>query len=299
MGKTVVEKILARAAGLPAVTAGDVVEPRVDVAMSHENAALVINQFLEIYEGTGVPAHALGRLEDRDHLRPPRPGRVAEDRVEPEEDPRVRRRARDLPIPRHPRRRRRHLPPDPPRVRLREARAGRRRHRLAHDEPRRPRRLLVRHRRDRDGLRLDARRRPQRRGPADDQGRGDGRVPAARRPEGPDPPPRRQADRPGSQLPRPRVPRRDDAEDVDLRAPRRLQHVGRGGRDVGHRPGRRGDAPLPARGGGRHRPDRARRPRPGRRLRAGRHGSTSRPSSPRSPARTPSTTSSRSPRSRA
>jgi len=56
MGKTVVEKILARAAGLPEVTAGDVVEPRVDVAMSHENAALVINQFLEIYEGTGVPA---------------------------------------------------------------------------------------------------------------------------------------------------------------------------------------------------------------------------------------------------
>jgi 3-isopropylmalate/(R)-2-methylmalate dehydratase large subunit len=57
MGKTVVEKILARAAGLPAVSSGDVVEPRVDVAMSHENAALVINQFLEIYEGTGVTAH--------------------------------------------------------------------------------------------------------------------------------------------------------------------------------------------------------------------------------------------------
>ena len=54
MGKTVVEKILARAAGLPAVSAGDVVEPRVDVAMSHENAALVINQFLEIYQGTGL-----------------------------------------------------------------------------------------------------------------------------------------------------------------------------------------------------------------------------------------------------
>ncbi|HTY58331.1 MAG TPA: aconitase/3-isopropylmalate dehydratase large subunit family protein, partial [Bacteroidota bacterium] len=32
---------------------GDVVEPAVDLAMSHENAALVINQFLEIYEGTG------------------------------------------------------------------------------------------------------------------------------------------------------------------------------------------------------------------------------------------------------
>ena len=49
---TVVEKILARASGLPFVKAGDVVEPKVDLAMSHENAALVINQFLEIYNGT-------------------------------------------------------------------------------------------------------------------------------------------------------------------------------------------------------------------------------------------------------
>jgi 3-isopropylmalate/(R)-2-methylmalate dehydratase large subunit len=52
MGMTVAEKILARASGLPVVTAGDVVEPAVDLAMSHENAALVINQFLEIHEGT-------------------------------------------------------------------------------------------------------------------------------------------------------------------------------------------------------------------------------------------------------
>ncbi len=54
MGKTVVEKILARAAGRTAVSAGDVVEPAVDLAMSHENAALVINQFHEIYKGTGL-----------------------------------------------------------------------------------------------------------------------------------------------------------------------------------------------------------------------------------------------------
>ena len=54
MGMTVVEKILARAAGLPSVMAGDVVEPKVDLAMSHENAALVINQFLEVFEGTGL-----------------------------------------------------------------------------------------------------------------------------------------------------------------------------------------------------------------------------------------------------
>jgi 3-isopropylmalate/(R)-2-methylmalate dehydratase large subunit len=53
MGMTVVQKILARASGVRAVAVGDVVEPRVDLAMSHENAALVINQFLEVYAGTG------------------------------------------------------------------------------------------------------------------------------------------------------------------------------------------------------------------------------------------------------
>jgi 3-isopropylmalate/(R)-2-methylmalate dehydratase large subunit len=54
MGKTVVQKILARASGRDEVAVGDVVEPRVDLAMSHENAALVINQFLEIYDGTSL-----------------------------------------------------------------------------------------------------------------------------------------------------------------------------------------------------------------------------------------------------
>jgi 3-isopropylmalate/(R)-2-methylmalate dehydratase large subunit len=54
MAMTVVEKILARASGQAAVRAGDVVEPAVDLAMSHENAALVINQFTEIFAGTGL-----------------------------------------------------------------------------------------------------------------------------------------------------------------------------------------------------------------------------------------------------
>jgi len=53
---TVVEKILARATGRSAVKAQDVVEPRVDLAMSHENATLVVNQFKEIYQGTGREA---------------------------------------------------------------------------------------------------------------------------------------------------------------------------------------------------------------------------------------------------
>jgi 3-isopropylmalate/(R)-2-methylmalate dehydratase large subunit len=33
-----------------------VIEPRVDLAMSHENGALVLNQFQEIYKGTGLDA---------------------------------------------------------------------------------------------------------------------------------------------------------------------------------------------------------------------------------------------------
>jgi 3-isopropylmalate/(R)-2-methylmalate dehydratase large subunit len=51
---TVVQKILARATGRASVRVGDVVEPAVDLALSHENAALVINQFHEIFEGTSV-----------------------------------------------------------------------------------------------------------------------------------------------------------------------------------------------------------------------------------------------------
>jgi homoaconitase/3-isopropylmalate dehydratase large subunit len=45
MSMTYVEKILARATGQSTVKVGDVVEPRVDLAMSHENGALVLNQF--------------------------------------------------------------------------------------------------------------------------------------------------------------------------------------------------------------------------------------------------------------
>lgn len=55
MGMTIVEKILAEASGLLGVKAGDIVEPAVDVAMSHENGALVINQFYEIFKGSGKP----------------------------------------------------------------------------------------------------------------------------------------------------------------------------------------------------------------------------------------------------
>jgi len=56
MGMTVVEKILAKATGKISVKAGDVLEPSVDLAMSHENAALVINQFFDVFNGTGMDA---------------------------------------------------------------------------------------------------------------------------------------------------------------------------------------------------------------------------------------------------
>ena len=49
MAMTMVEKILARATGQTSVKAGDVVEPRVDLAMSHENAALVLNRKVAQY----------------------------------------------------------------------------------------------------------------------------------------------------------------------------------------------------------------------------------------------------------
>ena len=54
MGMTIVQKILARATGQRSVAVGDVVEPAVDLAMSHENGALVMNQFFEVYKGTGL-----------------------------------------------------------------------------------------------------------------------------------------------------------------------------------------------------------------------------------------------------
>jgi 3-isopropylmalate/(R)-2-methylmalate dehydratase large subunit len=52
MGMTYVQKLLARSVGRREVAVGDVLEPKVDLAMSHENAALVLNQFHEIFQGT-------------------------------------------------------------------------------------------------------------------------------------------------------------------------------------------------------------------------------------------------------
>ncbi|MCX6154165.1 MAG: 3-isopropylmalate dehydratase large subunit [Candidatus Kapabacteria bacterium] len=57
MPQTLVQKILSKACGKVKVEVGDVVEPQVNLAMSHENAALVINQFQEIFSGTSLEAY--------------------------------------------------------------------------------------------------------------------------------------------------------------------------------------------------------------------------------------------------
>ncbi len=64
MGMTYVEKLLARSVGKREVSVGDVLEPAVDLAMSHENAALVLNQFQEIFRDTGREA----RVFNPDHI---------------------------------------------------------------------------------------------------------------------------------------------------------------------------------------------------------------------------------------
>ncbi len=56
MGMTYVQKVIAAACNRPSVAIGDVVEPEVHLAMSHENGALVMNQFNEIYKDTGLEA---------------------------------------------------------------------------------------------------------------------------------------------------------------------------------------------------------------------------------------------------
>ncbi len=53
MGMTYVQKLLARTCKRDEVAVGDILELPVHLAMSHENAALVINQFNEIFRDTG------------------------------------------------------------------------------------------------------------------------------------------------------------------------------------------------------------------------------------------------------
>ena len=179
MGMTIVQKILARATGQRTVAVGDVVEPAVDLAMSHENGALVMNQFFEVYKGTGLEPKVWDPSKIAiilDHRVPAESSKTATNQKKIREFVAKQGIAKFHDI-----------RGDEggichqilPGARLHAARPGDRRHRQPHDEPRRGRRLLLRHRRHGDGRRLGARQHLQRRGPGDDQGRRQGH--AARR----------------------------------------------------------------------------------------------------------------------
>ncbi len=293
MGMTIVQKILARATGQRAVAVGDVVEPAVDLAMSHENGALVMNQFFEVYKGTGLEPTVWDPSKIAiilDHRVPAESAKTATNQKKIREFVAQQgiTRFHDIRgdeggichqiLPEHG-----YTLPGP----------GDRRHRQPHDQPRRGGRVLVRHRRHRDGRRLGARQRSS-----------TSRCPPRSRSSS-----RARCRRSvlpkdlilhligahlgrGRELQGHRVPRRRHQVDVDVRPPDDLQHERRGGRHVGHRAGRRGDRALPARGGRRDRParhGRARTPTPSTRA-----WSRSTPPrwSRRSPARTRWTTSS-------
>ena len=163
MGMTVVEKILARASGQAAVKAGDVVEPTVDLAMSHENAALVINQFLEIYKDTGLEP----RVWDPSHVA------IIFDHRVPAESPKTatnQKKIREF-VARHTIAKFHDIRgdqggichqilPESGYVRPGYVVVG---NRLPYDEPRSARRIRLRHRGNRNGQRVDARRGTQHR----------------------------------------------------------------------------------------------------------------------------------------
>ncbi len=136
MGMTYVQKVLAKACGKTSVAVGDVIEPAVHLAMSHENGALVINQFLEIYKGTGIEANVWDPSRIAiifDHRVPAESSKTATNQ---KKAARIRRQTGDHQIPRYPRRRGRHLPSDSAGVRLCPARDGCSRHRQPHHQPR-------------------------------------------------------------------------------------------------------------------------------------------------------------------
>ncbi len=80
MGHTFAEKALARAAGLPAVMAGQVVDARPDVALSHDNTAPIARIFRAIgLEKVAIPDRMCITL---DHAVPPPTAKHAQNHVE-------------------------------------------------------------------------------------------------------------------------------------------------------------------------------------------------------------------------
>ena len=252
MGMTIVEKILARASGLPAVKAGDVVEPRVDLAMSHENGALVLNQFLEIYQGTGREAKVWDASKIAiifDHRVPAESAKTATNQKK------VREFVGQQGITRfhdirgdeggicH------QILPENGYVLPGSVVVGTDSHTTSHGAL---------------GafafgigatemasvwalgsvLNVEV--------PGTIKVVVNGKFPKFVLPEGPDPVPHRSTDRRRRQLQGHRVPRRNHPQHVHLRAPDPVQHVRRSGRHLRHRPAGCRDTALPERGGGRH-----------------------------------------------
>ena len=157
MGMTVVQKVLARATGRRMVAIGDVVEPAVDLAMSHENAALVINQFLEVYQGTGLEPKPWDPSKIAivfDHRVPAETPKTATNQKKVREFVAAQGIAKFHDIRGDEGGICHQVLPENGYVRPGARRRG---HRLAHHQPRGARRLRLRHRRHRDGQRLGAR----------------------------------------------------------------------------------------------------------------------------------------------
>ncbi len=236
MGMTMVEKILAKATGQASVCKGDVVEPRVDLAMSHENGALVLNQFLEIYKGTGLEARVWDPSKIAiifDHRVPAESAKTATNQKK------VREFVEQQGIGKF-----HDIRGDeggichqilPENGYVRPGNGGGR-HRQPHHQPRRAGSLRLRHRRHRDGFGLDPGKRVERRSAGDYQSGGKGKFPRICPAQGPDPVPDRPAHGRRRQLQGDRISRSGYREYAHLGAPDDLQHGGGGRRDCGDRP---------------------------------------------------------------
>ncbi len=224
MGMTMVQKILAKAVGQASVKVNDVVEPKVSLAMSHENGALVINQFNEIYKDTGIEARVWDPSKIAiifDHRVPAESSKTAGNQKK------IREFVAKQGITKfhdirgdeggicH------QILPENGYVPAGPVIGG---HRQPHHQPRRAGRLLLRHRGHRDGRGLGPGQDPERGGAGDHQGGGQRNPAQICRAQGYHPASDRQAERRGRQFQGDRVPRRDHQKDVHLRPPGAVQY---------------------------------------------------------------------------
>ena len=207
MGMTLVQKILARATGQRTVAVGDVVEPAVDLAMSHENGALVMNQFFEVYQGTGLEPKVWDPSKIAivlDHRVPAETSKTATNQKKIREFVAAQGITRFHDIRGDEGGICHQILPEHGYTLPGQVIVGTDSHTTSHGAVGRVR---VRHRRHRDGRRLGARQHLQRRSAGHHQGRRQGHAAAPRAAQGPHPPPGRRAVGRGRQLQGDRVPR--------------------------------------------------------------------------------------------